>query len=210
MATTADTTLAIDNVLVVLPANEYFNDKCITDTRSALGAYVNSKFPGRAHKLEAEISSALRGRSYSTVIIDGLPQRAYGLGTVAYLDRALGENAHLLIAAATTERPGEGLKGDLAAIVQIVQESCSTARDRRLATVSMPLIGAGHGAIKPSRSLLLLLVSWAEVLYAHAGQRLAVNVVVFRQDASSEPDVRANEVHHLMATAIKVCKPTER
>jgi hypothetical protein len=31
---------------VVLPCNEYFDDKCVDDTRSALGAYVNSTFQG--------------------------------------------------------------------------------------------------------------------------------------------------------------------
>src|SRR5262249_14799976 len=33
---------------VVLPCNEYFDDRCVDDTRSALGSYVNRAFDGRA------------------------------------------------------------------------------------------------------------------------------------------------------------------
>lgn len=32
---------------VVLPCNEYFDDECAFDTRSALGAYVNKVFPAQ-------------------------------------------------------------------------------------------------------------------------------------------------------------------
>ena len=33
--------------VIVLPCNEYFDDQCAYDTRSALGAYVNKVFPGK-------------------------------------------------------------------------------------------------------------------------------------------------------------------
>src|SRR5271169_485210 len=38
-------------VAVVLPCNEYFDDNCIGDTRSALGAYVNRSIEGQASAL---------------------------------------------------------------------------------------------------------------------------------------------------------------
>jgi hypothetical protein len=37
--------------VVVLPCNEYFDDQCAYDTRSALGAYVNKVFPGKTDAL---------------------------------------------------------------------------------------------------------------------------------------------------------------
>ncbi|MCJ7600588.1 MAG: hypothetical protein MUO63_03690 [Desulfobulbaceae bacterium] len=37
--------------LVVLPANDLFDDKCINDTRSALGAFMNQFFPNKIHEI---------------------------------------------------------------------------------------------------------------------------------------------------------------
>ena len=36
-----------NKTVIVLPCNEYFDDECAHDTRSALSAYVNKVFPGR-------------------------------------------------------------------------------------------------------------------------------------------------------------------
>jgi hypothetical protein len=45
--------------LVVLPANEYFDDDCRKDTKSALGAYVNYKFPNQNDKICEMINEKL-------------------------------------------------------------------------------------------------------------------------------------------------------
>jgi len=38
---------ARDETVVVLPCNEYFDDRCVDDVKSALGAYVNTIFEGQ-------------------------------------------------------------------------------------------------------------------------------------------------------------------
>jgi hypothetical protein len=54
-------------VLVVLPANEYFNDRCINDRNTALGAFVQAKYPGRTREFESAIRSALHGKASKRV-----------------------------------------------------------------------------------------------------------------------------------------------
>src|SRR5579862_8797564 len=44
---------------IVLPCNEYFDDQCVDDTRSTLGAYANRLFEGRS----AELASLIRAES---------------------------------------------------------------------------------------------------------------------------------------------------
>ena len=48
--------------VVVLPCNEYFDDECAGDTRSALGAYVNRVFDGQAAEFISLMKSECRKR----------------------------------------------------------------------------------------------------------------------------------------------------
>jgi hypothetical protein len=101
--------------LVVLPANEYINDQCINDPKSALGAFVQSKFPEKTKELETLIQLALAGKAAAKVTNGVNTINAYGLGTTVYLDRPLNEGHKFLIAAATTDRAAEELRGDISA-----------------------------------------------------------------------------------------------
>ena len=57
--------------LVVLPANEFFDDECIRDTRSALGAFVATHFPGRVDEFEQLVQRGLANKS--TTPVERLP-----------------------------------------------------------------------------------------------------------------------------------------
>jgi len=197
--------------LVVLPANEYFDDQCVNDARSALGAFVQTVFPGRAPEFERAVAEKLRDLPRQSVgNASGAPRHAYPLGTAAYLDRPLGESFRLLVAAATTHRPGEGLRADPAALFTIVRAAQHVARDNRLAEIYLPLIGSGHGALQPSYALLVQLLAWYEICYANAGERRRVTIVVFRANQASEPDLSLDDVARLMRVAATVCEPRSR
>jgi hypothetical protein len=141
--------------VVVLPANEYINDQCINDPKSALGAFVQSKFPGKTKEFETLIQLALTGKAAAKVTNGVNTINAYGLGTTVYLDRPLNEGHKILIAAATTDRAAEGLRGDISALIAIVRAANGAAKERRMAEVILPLIGAGHGSICPGCALLV-------------------------------------------------------
>ncbi|MFI6706823.1 macro domain-containing protein [Nonomuraea sp. NPDC050478] len=194
--------------LIVLPANEYFNGTCLSDTRSAAGAFVHAHYRGRVADLERAIAESLAGMPAQIVKINGKETRSYRLGTAAYIDRPLEGNFHLLVAAATTEREGEGLRADPVALALIARRASTVARDRRLSAVYLPLLGAGHGSIKPTRALLAQLLAWSEILYADAYRRIGINVVVFRADDKSPPQVSLREAAHLLRIAVSVCEPT--
>jgi hypothetical protein len=46
-----------DDCLIALPANEFFDDACIHDSRSALGAYMQHHFSGRIPEIQALVAS---------------------------------------------------------------------------------------------------------------------------------------------------------
>jgi hypothetical protein len=53
---------AVPGLAIVLPCNEYFDDRCADDTRSALGAYVSRVFEGQAAALVSLIKEECRKR----------------------------------------------------------------------------------------------------------------------------------------------------
>ncbi|WP_225827848.1 macro domain-containing protein [Streptomyces naphthomycinicus] len=193
------------NTLVVLPANEYFDDECINDRNSALGAFVQARFPGRAAEFEAAVTAALPDAASRPVSLPGGRLLRYELGTAAYLDQPLNQTAHLLVAATTTQRPGEGLRGDAVALFKIARQANLVAKDNRLSSVHLPLIGAGHGSIKPTRALLYQLLAWCEILYAHPNGRLSVEVILFQPDENSHPEVPLKDARDLLRVAMSVC-----
>jgi O-acetyl-ADP-ribose deacetylase (regulator of RNase III) len=194
-------------VLVVLPANEYFNDRCINDPRSALGAFVQTKFPGKTREFESLVHFALREKPSRTDLVGGKTLEAYGLGTTVFMDRPLNETHRILLAAATTERQGEGLRGDVTALFTIVREANRVAKENRLSEVVLPMIGAGHGSICPDHALIVQLLAWSELIYSHPGQKLAVRIVIFRADATAKPEVGLKSIARLMAVATASCAP---
>jgi Domain of unknown function (DUF6430) len=193
--------------LVVLPANEYFNDHCINDSRSALGAFVQAKFSGRTREFESLVSAALRGLPSNKVIVGADTWDSYGVGTTIYLDRPLKEGHRILLAAATTERPGEGLRGSIPALFTIVEAANRVAKERRIPEIVLPIIGAGHGSICAEHALIVQFLAWSALIYANPGQKLAIRIVVFRSNPASESAVNLKSIASLLRTATSSCAP---
>ena len=197
-----------DCTLIVLPANEYFDDECIGDTKSALGAFVQAKLRGRTAEFQTEVNAQLACLSSEEVVIEGKSKRRYGVGSAIYLDHPLKETLHLLLVAATTQRPGEGLRGDSRALFTIARAAIARAKDKRLQCIVQPLIGAGHGAIKPTRALLVQLIAWGEILYENPGMKVSITIVVLPKEKSLS-SVSLEQAQQLLSVAVSVCQPQE-
>jgi Domain of unknown function (DUF6430) len=197
-----------DCALIVLPANEYFDDECIGDTKSALGAFVQAKLRGRTAEFQTEINAQLACLSSEEVVIEGKSKRRYGVGSAIYLDHPLKETLHLLLVAATTQRPGEGLRGDSRALFTIARAAIAKAKDKRLQCIVQPLIGAGHGAIKPTRALLVQLIAWGEILYENPGLKVSITIVVLPKEKNLS-SISLEQAQQLLSIAVSVCQPQE-
>lgn len=194
-----------DSVLVVLPANECFDDECINDSRSALGAFVQKRLQNDQTAFQSALATELMTVTSDTPDADG--RRRFPLGTGVYLKGPIrADGHHLLVAAATEQRPEGGLRGDLKALFTICRQAYRTARDARLDRVVMPLVGAGHGAVGPARALLGLLLAWCEIFYRDSGYHMTVTIVVF-QSEDSEPAVSKNDAKELLSIAAGVASP---
>lgn len=177
--------------VIALPANEFFDDECVKDTRSALGAFVNHHFANKLSAFKGLVARERRRLSATVVEREaGEYQVSYGVGTALWLDAPLGSPFRLILSAVTRKRVGEGIKAEPAYLLSAVRSICRIMNDKRLTELHLPLFGAGHGDMDGDVALFCLVLALAAtpeirhaniVVYRAAGKPPAVDPAVVRR-----------------------------
>ncbi len=187
----------IPGCLVALPANDLFDDQCINDRRSALGAFVNSQFPNQVHeicRITREKVSALR------------THKRFQLGTTLYFDHPLSKQIKMAFLAVTTVIEGEGIRCEASDIYTSIKGLHRLMNSERLDSIVMPIIGSGHGGLRPPISFLCMLIAFAECLREPSGPHIQrVRIVVFQKTNVDRPTISRWEVRHLLAFVKRYC-----
>ena len=186
--------------LIVLPANDLFDDKCINDTRSALGAFINQFFSNKIH----EICLLVREKIELMVPLVQANQSGqkprYHIGTTVYLENPLNKEMRVAFLATTTVKENEGIQCEASDIFRAIKGLHQLMNQERLDTVIIPVIGSGHGGLKPALSFLCMLVSFAECLSNPSGHHIKhIRIVVFQKDKNSKPTIPFWQVRRLLA-----------
>lgn len=143
---------------IILPMNDTFDDECINDPKSSLGAFIQENFPKGIKEIQGLIANELKDTSYET--LDSI--KIYPLNTVIYLDGPLGSKQHIILVSVTTKRKNEGIKSDPSYIANGILEVFKFSADKKMTKLYMPVLGAGHGGVDFSVALYSLLL---EVIY---------------------------------------------
>ena len=189
--------------VVVLPANEFFDDDCVNDTRSSLGAYIQHAFPGRGRDIQELIAHKLVGVPFERVERrTGEMHRSYGVARCVYLENPLGSGRRILFTSITTQRPGVGLRSEARYLFAALKSICREMNDHRLTDLDLPLMGSGHGGIEPELALLYLLLSCKAVIDDPQGSGAhlrSMRVVMFHPDDAAPRPVATDVVERLLA-----------
>jgi Domain of unknown function (DUF6430) len=187
--------------LVALPANEFFDDECIDDTRSALGAFIQRHFGVDANRIQRIVARQLSGRPSTKVEKEGGSYaESFGVGTCVFLDRPLAKPLHIAMLAVTTKRAGEGLRAEARHVLDCVAAAHRLLVDHRLSRLYIPVLGSGHGGLRGEVSLLCMLIGLSEALQRPSGHHLQeVNIVVFQSSETSAPTVAKASVRRALA-----------
>ena len=189
---------------IVLPCNEYFDDRCVGDTRSALGAYVNRAFDGQAAEFASLVKDECKkklGPRVQQQKTDDERAESFGPGHCVLLIKPLGRSIPVALVSTTTQRAGEGLAARISYLFDGMRALVACLADACLNEVAMPILGAGHGRIDPPLALVGLLLAVAEAArYGQGGQRLRrVSIIVFKKDANSPAEVDQVVVRRALA-----------
>lgn len=172
--------------LVALPANEYFDDKCIDDPRSALGAFMQHHFNDQIPEIRAQITTILSGMPNEEVQKSpGVRERSYGVGKCVFLQSPLQSDLQIAMIAVTTQRENHGLRADTSYIFEAATTLMQLMANNRLDRLYIPIIGSGHGGLREEVSLACMLIAFGELRRRSTYNIKEINIVVFRPDKSS-------------------------
>jgi len=195
---------AESGTVIVLPCNEYFDDRCAGDVKSALGAYVNRVFEGRVDAFISLMKDECRKRlGPGTMQHKTCEESAesFGAGRCLLLLRPLGRSSPVALVSTTTQRAGQGLVARISYLFDGMRELVTCLADARLNEVAMPILGAGHGGIAAPLAFVGTLLAVAEAAcYGQGGQRLKLaTIVVFKRDAGALSQVDRAVVRRALA-----------
>lgn len=192
------------NVAVALPCNEYFDDECARDKRSALGAYLGKKFDG-----QIDAFLALMRQEAKSSLGEGVERRktsketglSLGVGRCVLLVGPLSKSVTVALVSTTTQRADQGLSGRLSYLFDGMSDLVTRLAEARINEVVMPVLAGGHAGIDPPLAFVGLLLAVAEAArYRSGGGRLkSVTIVVFRADKNSLPQVNDIIVRRALA-----------
>jgi hypothetical protein len=179
---------------IVLPCNEYFDDECVGDTRSALGAYVNSVFDGQVQAFITLTKDECRktfGAGVDQQKTNQHLEESFGPGRCLLLKKPLNRSVPIALISTTTQRSGQGLASQISYLFDGMRALVARLADERIDNVAMPVLGSGHGRLDAPLALVGLLLAISEAArYGQGGQRLKmVTIVVFKPNAKSPGEV---------------------
>lgn len=194
---------AIGNgVSVVLPCNEYFDDKCADDTRNALGAYVAARLEGRATEFVALVKEQCQirfGEGQRRKKTEFEIGESYGVGKCLLLASPLGSATPIALLSTTTQRASDGLTARISDLFSGIEDLAGQMADARIQEAVMPVLGAGHGGLTPVAALCGLLMAIVQVARKPSARLRRVTVVVFRRDDHSRAQIDGHQVRQALA-----------
>lgn len=174
---------------VALPANEYFDDECINDSNSSLGAYVQHHFAKRMKEFATSVKAELTDIPCQRVPrADRRIGESYGIGQAIHLS-GLALERRIILVAATTERTGIGLRAEPHFLYAALEGIVEVMNENRLNSVTFPVLGAGHGGIPLPIAILFNLFALRSIVTDDRGLHLRnVRIVVFERSAGQLRD----------------------
>jgi hypothetical protein len=179
------------NTAIILPANTTFADDCVTDRRSALGAFFIEHFPDEIGALPECFRATLEE---SGVRADANGQ--YPAGTTVVLPDRFARPCLVAVTASTVRLPGSGISSSPHIVCSCVESIFRQTADRRIDTVVMPILGSGHGRIDPGLALLFLLLA---ILYNARVSSHIKKVVIAVHPKDVEALNRSKELRQIVA-----------
>lgn len=203
------------DAVVVLPANEYFDDECIKDKKSSLGAYIDKYFKNQISEFQAAVSKELHEKNVPFIKQnkkeDETPQDSYGIGTSILLKNPINTSETVLLISVTEQRAGLGLYSNISFVYKAVSGIYKKVTDYRISNIYVPLLGSGHGGLNKQIALLSLVTAFAELIKKDGGAKIqTLNIIIFKNE--KDVDIKRKNVKKILkfGVGLAVTKDNDR
>lgn len=137
----------------VLPANTSFVDDCVTDNKTALGAFFNKHHSDKIPQFNQKLKTILKSKGLQPV--EGIH---YAPSTVLILPEEFSIRAKVILVASSVRNTGRGFHTDPAIISNTIFNLFQQTADLRISTFFIPIIGSGHAGLEITEALNLLIL----------------------------------------------------
>jgi serine/threonine protein kinase len=183
-----------EDVIVVLPANEFFDDESFLKKHTSVGGYFKRHFTDeQIEDLKLMIKSKLDSiEEYEPIVKKpGISARSYKIGTCIYLDMPFQSDKRILLAACSTERMPEGNRAEAEFLFRATHCVHENIKDIKLyRRIVLPLLCSGNARMNRIRALHFLLLGFCETIYkSNPAHFEEIIIVVFKKSEESPPEL---------------------
>ncbi len=185
------------NIVVILPANDKFDDQCVDDRNSVLGSFVNSLYPNGNDEFKEEVKKELNKRDTET----------FDIGNWIYMHnlKSGDREFNVGIVAVTHLKDDGNIVAHSENIMLAFKGIHKMMTQKRISSAFIPLIGSGHGGLTPELSLLCLLISIVEGFRKEDGHKLKnINIVIYKKD-NGDKDIVIDRMKRIVEFVLKNC-----
>ena len=168
----------LGNCIILLPANTKFDDDCITDNKSALGAFFMEHYPNQLK--EAREAMVLQAQNDCKAIATG----EFELGSIIILPPPFDKVSKVAISAITERQPQKGITANLSTLSLCIRNIFEITSDKKFDTIILPALGSGHGGLELKYSInsILFNLKYYSQLYHHIK-----NVIILIYSSDMKP-----------------------
>jgi hypothetical protein len=195
--------------VVVLPADEFFGERCFRDEGTSAGAFISKHFPQDANALKKLVDRELSLNHSHAVAMIG-DKKSYGVGTCVFLSNPLGRPVRIIFAAVSTDREPHGLRTELSTVFRVVEEIKCIIANQRLSDAYIPLLGAGKGGVPAEIAFFTLVSAFLEARCKDGGHHLkAAHLVIFKRP-NREPEVSSRRAKRSLRQLVSLYQEMSR
>ncbi len=190
---------ADSRAVIALPANEYFDDERIADANSSLGAFVQHHFKNSVDDIVRQVRAELTDTPSQRVPrAERRIDESYGIGEAIFL--SIRPDYRLILVSATTERTGIGLRAEPHFLYAALEGIIGTMNEHRLNSLTIPVLGSGHGGMPLPIAILFNLLAARSILAEDLGRHMReIRIVVFDGDAN---EVTRTTMHDIISHVV--------
>jgi len=142
-----------NNSAFILPANTSFVDDCVTDNKSALGAFFKEHHSEKIPDFNEKLKLILVASN-----IHPIEGTHYKPATVLILPEEYSIKAKVILVASSEKKSGKGFETTPSLISDSIRNIFKETADKRIDTFFFPVIGSGHAGMEITEALNLLIL----------------------------------------------------
>lgn len=189
--------------LVILPANEHFDEECFADGHSSLAAFASKHFERNVVGLGEAVRQKLANLTCTTRQVGENTFACYGVGTTIELQ---GKTSKICLVGVSSKFPDGVVAATADSVVCSIARCYEHAIANNMTTILFPILGSGKGGMSEHLALGLLVTVLGALLKQGSGTSPKEIRIVKYITQGAPPAESKREMRKSIETVSNACK----